>query len=262
MKALTVKQAQKIIKEEQELHALRVRVNTFIISEQKRLTSLGYPEHLVVEAAGEFAMSFGTEFFKGYKNQFARYIISGIGLDPNSFISQVIGNVVEETPVSKLWDWFMGDGGGCEEFGEALTIGIIETMEENFLNPIMGQLGFRNVSTGSVGGTFREQFQTMINSSEFMQQVIDVVVETVCDFEMGSVLGFGGSGWARSGSSSSSNDTADPSEEQTSDPGVDMMSRINRSADLQKAITGGGRQPGVAARAAQNISDLVSDVVG
>jgi hypothetical protein len=209
-----------------------LQVNEFAKLERDRLISEGYPPELVEGAVGDFFASFGTEFLKGYKNQFARWLIANIGVDPNSFIAQVMGNIVEETPVRTIWGWVRGEGGGCEEFGEKLAIGVIETLEEKFLNPLMAQVGFRNVAVGSIGGTFREQIQEMINSSEFMQELIEVMTETVCEFEMGSILGFGG-GWNRRHKEKDGEESQEgsPSSEKPS-AGEKMMQDIGDSADI------------------------------
>ena len=258
MKEITVADIERIIAEERELHELRLRVNHFAIAERERLLAEGFPGIPTDLSIGDFISSFGTEFIKGYKNQFARWLIANIGVDPNSFIAQVIGNIVEETPTRTIWGWVRGEGDGCNEFGEKLAIGIIETLEERFLNPLMASAGFRNVSTGSIGATFREQIQTLINSTEFMQSVIEVMSNTVCEFEMGSILGVGG-GWNRA-------DKGDSPESGPASPRPDagerMMKGINRAADIQKNITGGGRGPGLAARSTRQVADLVRGAVG
>ena len=103
--ALSPEQIRHMISEERELHNLRVRVHEYALRERERLLSEGYQDHIVEGAIGNFLGSFGTEFLKGYKNQFARWLISNIGVDPNSFIAQVIGNIVEETPIRTLMEF-------------------------------------------------------------------------------------------------------------------------------------------------------------
>ncbi len=152
-----------------------------------------------------------------------------VGLDPNSFIAQTIGNLIEETPVKTIWGWVRGKGGGCEEFGERLADAVLESIEEKFLNPIMGKVGFRNVAAGSVGGAFREQFQTWLKSTELRQEIVEMMVDVVCEFKMGSVLGFG-KGWNRKGSDGSK------SVDEPDTKGSEMMDDIQTSADIQDMV--------------------------
>lgn len=220
-----------IISEERKHVRLRRDVNSFLIQEEQRLLSLGYPQHLVEGAIWDFLGSFGTEFLKGYKNQFSRWLIANLGFDPNSFIAQTIGNLIEETPVSEIWGWVRGQGRGCEKFGEKLTDAILETIEEKMLNPLAASLGFRNMAVGSVGGTFREQFQTWLKSTELRQDVVDMVVNTVCEFKMSSIMGVG-AGWNRpdTGEEESGTGEGTPSEES----GVDTDPRAaGASSDAQ-----------------------------
>ena len=192
----------RIINEERQFSKVRNDLGIFLSSEITRLQESGYPDHVINEGIRSFLGSFGLEFFKRYKNKFARSILSMMGLDPNSFVAQTVGNVIEETDISVLWGWLMGSGGGCEEFSAALTDAILETIEEQFLNRLMAGMGFRNVATGSVGGTFREQFQTWLKSTQIRQDLISVVIDITCEFDMSSIAGisipgFGG-GWGRS----------------------------------------------------------------
>ncbi len=225
MNALYPEDIRRIINEERQLHELRLRVDAFLINEEKRLLSLGYTQDQVNEGIMNFLGSFGTEFLKGYKNKFARWLIANIGLDPNSFIAQTVGNLIEETPVKVIWGWVRGKGGGCEDFGMRLADAVLESIEEKLLNPLMGKIGFRNVAAGSIGGTFREQFQTWLKSTKIRKDMQRMMVTTVCEFEMGSVLGIG-SGWNRKGGDSP--DSSDASSE--------MMSSIEMSADVQDAL--------------------------
>ena len=262
MKELSPDRIKSIIREEREIYELRVRVHSFALDEQKRLSSLGYSDALVEGAIMDFLGSFGTEFLKGYKNQFARWLVSNIGLDPNSYLSRTIGNLVEETPVRVIWGWIQGRGNGCRDFGSRLADAFLETLEEDLiLNPLFAQLGFRNVATGSIGGTFREQFQTWLKSTEFRQKMVEMIVNTVCEFEMGSVMGIGG-GWNKTGGDEDSSESpgSTAGSEDTS-PGAEMMRNINQRADLQRTITGSGRDDGILTRAYKGARDVVSDLV-
>ena len=246
MKAAAIDNINLIIYEERKLHELRLRVNKFALREEKRLLAMGYDKNLVEGAIWDFMKSFGGEFLKGYKNQFARWLIANLGLNPNSFIAKSIGNLIEETPISEIWGWVKGEGGGCQVFGAKLADAIFETLEEDLiLNPLMAQLGFKNLSVGSIGGTFREQFQTWLKSTELRQDLIDMVTDTACEFKMSSILGVG-SGWNRKEKPDEATD--DPNkkakkETEASRKADDLMQRFKASANVQDVI--GIQEPGI-----------------
>ena len=140
------------------------------------------------EGLSDLISGLGVKLLGGFedrlKNYAAGWLLDKLGL-PNDggFMSEFAKNIVENISFTQIGNYF--GAGSCKYWTDAISKGLLETLEEKAISAILSRgLGININFESGLGGTFvastREALTNYINSTDFINMLEGKLEGVVC----------------------------------------------------------------------------------
>jgi len=129
------------------------------------------------------------------KNYAAGWLLDKFGLpSDNVFLSEWVKNIVEQVSFKHIGNYF--GSGSCKYWIEAISKGLLETVEEKALSLLLQKMGYDVNFTNGIGGTvigsIREALTNTLNDTNFINNLAQKLDGTICGSGTSFSTVFGG----------------------------------------------------------------------
>lgn len=159
------------------------------------MKSLGADQYEINEGLWDILGSLGTGVTDRFKNYAAGWLLDKFGLPAdNVFLSEWVKNIIEQVSFRNIGNYF-GEG-SCKYWIDAISKGLLETVEEKSLNFLLQKMGYNVNFTNGIGGTvigsIREALTNTLNDTNFVNNLAQKLDGTICGTGTSFSTVFGG----------------------------------------------------------------------
>ena len=179
-----VKYSEFKMQESKEIEAKYLIMAENLDAHHQDMLEKGLSESEINEGLGDLLSSLGGGFTDRLKNYAAGWLLKKLGLPAdNMFLSEWAKNIVEQISFMHIGNYF--GKGSCRYWADAISKGLLETLEEKTLGIILSKgLGIDINFNSGLGGTFmgsvREALTNYINNTDFVNNLAGKLEGTIC----------------------------------------------------------------------------------
>jgi len=175
-----------IIREEMSVLDEYDRYKRAMVRESARLRQLDVSQDIINEELMAIAARIGGGFLDVFKTDIVMWFIRKLNIDPRGTVAHVLANVVEETPIFGIKEFFKE--GGCVRLADTVIKGVIESIVEPVLNRLASSTGGISDVDGKVYRGARETLTNTMMDSEVITGIREKIISVTCGIEVDEIV--------------------------------------------------------------------------